>query len=62
MVSFLSLNFEVHEQVGSLHNDFIPLMASANQHILKLGKVSMNTTHEQVVHYKNEKPRKCIPN
>jgi hypothetical protein len=24
--------FEVHEQVGSLHNDFIPLMASANQH------------------------------
>jgi hypothetical protein len=32
VVIFLLLNFEVHEQVGSLHNDFIPLMESANQH------------------------------
>jgi len=60
VVIFLLLNFEVHEQVGSLHNDLSPLW-QVQTNTIQMRKGSMNTTHEQVVHYKMKNKENASP-
>jgi hypothetical protein len=47
---FFFLNFRIHEQVGSLHKDSTPCMASANNQQLNR-KCYVNLIHEQMTHY-----------